>query len=53
MMTNEEIIKVIEDLLKSHEALMPGIGGLVVDIGFMNEALIAADVAVRTLKADE
>lgn len=51
-MTNKELIIVIEDLLKSHEALMPGIGRLVVDIGFMNDALIAADQAVRTLKAE-
>lgn len=50
-MDNEVLIKVIQDLLDSHEELLAGVGDIVCDIGLLNTSRIEAEAALVTLRA--
>ena len=51
-MDKEFLLKTIEDLMKSHDELMAGIGGIVVDYALLNECRINGDKAIRQLKQE-
>ena len=52
-MKHKEIITVLEDLLKSHEELLAGVGNIVCDIGLLNTCRINGDKAIAFLKEDD
>lgn len=44
---NAEDKELVKNLLKCIDDLMPGIGHVVMDIGFLNETLMAAEARLR------
>lgn len=49
--TNEEIVKVLSDLLRSHEALMPGVRFIALqDYALLNDAPIEAKRLIARLE---
>jgi len=46
----EESKKVVENLMKSHEELLAGVGGIVCDIGLLNTCRIDGDKYLRTFE---
>lgn len=52
-MKTEQIIKVVQKLLKSHAALMPGLKHIAIqDYALPNDAVLAAEKMLDELKAD-
>jgi hypothetical protein len=46
----DRVIQVVEDLMKSHDELMAGIGHIVVDYALLNQCRIDGDALLRELK---